>query len=152
MKHLKKIIPATLFSGLLVFAFQNCANENLSFHDSTISSSLEYFNFVYSKNTPVYFDIKVVNQEITDSTYKEFSVVGGITSTEGFTTKPVSWQISILNDVGASVCPLIEGSSATDGSLVMTTCTMLKTQKLGKMNISIWADGQKYDFSKVLTE
>ena len=152
MKHIKKIIYSLAAAGVLVLGFQNCANEKLSFHDSQLSSTLDYFNFIYDKTSPTYWDVKVVVTDTTDPTYKEVLIIGGISSNSGDATRPVSWEISAQNAAGSSVCPLIEGNSSVNGTLVSSTCSMLKSQAVEKLHITIWENNVKQEFVKAVKE
>lgn len=131
----KKIIPLLGLMSLLVLQFQNCAKKEFVFEDELVAETMNYFEYRYTKPTPIYFEIQVLPTEV-DATYQSYDVLGFATASDG-SDEAIDWKIEVFDTNNQSICALKTGQLTAGETLINESCVINKTIKLGSAVIQV---------------
>ncbi len=125
-----KSIIFIILSLILFLPFQNCAKSpNLTFQDSLVLKTMDFFEYRYTKRTPVYFEIQIV-PTTSDATNQSYDLLGLAALSDG-SIADINYSIEIFGVDHVSICPEQVGILAAGSTLITETCSLAKTKKIG---------------------
>lgn len=131
----KRIVPLVCLMGLLLFQFQNCAKKDFAFEDSEVAETMEYFEYRYTKATPIYFEIQVL-PSTSDATYQSYDILGFATPSDG-TDAAIDWKIDLYDTKGVRIGVQKIGQLASGETKITQSYTTYKTVKIGSAVIQV---------------
>lgn len=135
-KSTKRIIPLLALMGLLVFQFQNCApKKEFAFEDERVEETMSFFEYRYTKATPIYFEIQVL-PTTSDATYQNYDILGFATPSDG-SDDPIEYKIDIYNTSQQSICAQKTGLLTAGETLISESCVIAKNVKIGSAVIQV---------------
>lgn len=135
-KSTKRIIPLLGLMGLLVFQFQNCApQKEFAFEDEKVEETMSYFEYRYTKATPIYFEIQVLPTD-ADATYQSYDILGFATPSDG-SAVAIDYKIDVYDTSHESICAQKTGQLAAGETLINETCVIAKNIKIGSAVIQV---------------
>lgn len=138
-KRTKKIIPFLALMSLLVFQFQNCAKKEFVFEDQLVADTMNYFEYRYTKATPVYFEVQVL-PTAADATYQSYDLLGFATASDN-SQATIDWKIEVFDTSNNSICAQKTGQLTAGETLINESCTVRKEIKLGSAVIQVKKQG-----------
>lgn len=134
-KRTKRIIPLLALMGLLVFQFQNCAKKEFAFEDEKVEETMSFFEYRYTKATPIYFEIQVL-PTVSDATYQSYDILGFATPSDG-TSVAIDYKIDIYDTSHRSICAQKVGLLTAGETLISESCVIRKDVKIGSAVIQV---------------
>lgn len=142
-------IKLLLCTAILLVCFQNCGEQPLSFSDSSVSDSRNFFNYKYTSEPPFYFDQKVIPQEEFGN-YRDLIIVGGITTVQS-SSSSFDYEIHVLDKDGVTLCPVITDTLSAGETLFEEVCISLKQKTPTRVITKIKFNNTWYEFSEDLS-
>ncbi|AZZ36093.1 hypothetical protein CIK05_04565 [Bdellovibrio sp. qaytius] len=131
----KNIIPLLTIMGLLLFQFQNCAKKDFAFEDQKVEETMSFFEYRYTKATPIYFEIQVL-PTTADATYQTYDILGFATPSDG-SSAALNYKIDIYDVNHNSICAQKVGILAAGETLISDNCVVNKNTKIGSAVIQV---------------
>lgn len=131
----KRIIPLLALMGLLVFQFQNCAKKEFAFEDEKVEEAMSFFEYRYTKATPIYFEIQVL-PTVLSGDFQEYDLLGFATPSDG-SDAAIDYKIEIFDTNHNSICGLKTGLLAAGVTLINESCVINKNTKIGSAVIQV---------------
>ena len=131
----KKIIPIIGLMAVLLLQFQNCAKKEFAFEDEKVEEVKTFFEYRYTKATPVYFEIQVL-PTTADATHQSYDLLGFAAPSDGSIAN-LNYKIDVYDTNHNSICPQKVGLLAAGDTLISETCLILKTKKIGSAVIQV---------------
>lgn len=124
------VIGIFILTFVLMLPFQNCAKSpNVMFEDSKVAETLNFFEYRYTKMTPIYFEIQIVPTS-ADATNQSYDLLG-LAAASDASLVDIEYSIEVFGTDQISICPLKSGVIRAGTSLTTETCSLLKTKKIG---------------------
>ncbi len=131
----KKIIPLVGLMAILLLQFQNCAKKDFAFEDEKVEEVKTFFEYRYTKATPIYFEIQVL-PTVADATHQEYDILGFAAPSDGSLAN-IDYKIDIYDTNHNSICAQKTGLLAAGDTLIAESCLILKTKKIGSAVIQV---------------
>jgi hypothetical protein len=121
--------------GILAFGFQNCAKNEYKFEDAMVQAKLDFFEYRYTKATPVYFDVHLTldSEDSNNKLYKIF--IFAAAADNAVTT--INYDVKIYNEANVEVCPGGTGTILSTESSLEFTCITSKTAVISNVELKV---------------
>lgn len=126
---IKKIIPLLLSSFVLLLQFQNCAKKEFSFKDEKVTEMMSFFEYRYTKVTPIYFEIQIL-PGTTDENFIRYDILGFASTSDG-TVANIDYEIEVFGIDNQSLCALKTGVLSSGETMFSEFCVINKNLSIG---------------------
>lgn len=125
---------------VLTISFQNCAKKEFAFEDASVSKMLDYFEYHYTKATPIYYDV-VYTQEAQNASNNLYTFYVMATTSDS-TVEIFNYEARVYNASNVQLCTTVTGDIGTE-NVASFQCTRSNADAISYVELKIKKSSQQ---------
>ena len=125
---------------VLTVSFQNCAKNEFVFEDASVTKMLDYFEYHYTKATPIYYDV-VFTQESQNGSNNQYTFYV-MAATSDSSVEIFNYEARIYNSRNVQICTTVTGDIGTE-NMASFQCSASNAEVISHIELKVKKSSQQ---------